>query len=97
MDNSISNDQFIDILSRLMIIEQFKIGEVEKVILTKEVFKKFNTTKEAFLTYKKTYENDAQHWIYIYKETEKRIKSISSKDDLFNKNNIKRDIDAHRH
>jgi hypothetical protein len=95
-DNTISDDQFIDILARMMIIEQFKIGQTEKITLTKELFKSFNTTREIFTAYRKTYENDTQHWIYIYKETENRIKSISSKRDLF-KNNLTRDIDAYRH
>ncbi len=96
--NLMSDEKFIDILARLMIIEQLKIGQNEKLPLIKEVFKEYNTTRTAFDAYKKYYENDTKHWITIYRKTEKRIKELSSPDKVLNPALFsKRDSNAVRH
>jgi hypothetical protein len=97
-ETTIPDDQFIDILARMMVIEQLKLGSKEKAVLTNEVFKNFNVTDEAFRAYKEKNKKDIQHWIIIYKETEKRIKSITSKEMLLGVGEqTKRDINADRH
>ena len=90
-------DKFIDILARLMIIEQLKTGQNEKLQMIKQVFEEYNTTAEAFNAYKNKYENDTKHWITIYRKVEKRIKEISSPDKLLTPETIsKRDTNAVR-
>ncbi len=94
----IDEDQFVDILARLMIIEQLKIGQTEKLPLIKQVFKEYHTDNAAFNAYKKRYENDTKHWINIYKKVEKRIRELSSPNKLLTpKNYSKRDTNAVRH
>ena len=92
-----SEEKFVNILSRLMIIEQLKIGQNEKVQMVKQVFEEYNTNSKAFNAYKEKYENDTKHWITIYRKAEKRIKEISSPDKMLKPENIsKRDTNAVR-
>jgi hypothetical protein len=76
--NNIPEEQFIEILSDIMIIENLAASQVKKLELIKTILEKHDTTVENFTSTRDYYKDDAEFWIKVYKRVQERIKKQDS-------------------
>jgi len=74
----IPEEQFIEILSDIMIVDNLALPQAKKVELVKTIFVKYEITPALFDSTKSFYKNDAEFWIKVYKRTQEHIKERKS-------------------
>jgi len=72
----VDRNTFSKVLAELMIIENLRITESERIYLANNVFEKFNVDTSLFNKTKRHYMQNEEFWIKIYSHTEELIRAV---------------------